>query len=108
VEVLLGSVLRAVQRHGMVSAGVEHGHQHELADASLAGGPHQVGIALGVDRRRAGASPAEEAMHGRDHSRAAVHGARQGGGVAHVAGRHPRIEPGGACGGAGEDAHLLT
>jgi hypothetical protein len=92
----------------MVSACAEHRQQHEMADASLAGGPYQVGIALDVDLRRAGASPAEEAVHSRDHSRAAIHGTRQGVRVAHVADRHPRIEPAGVRGSAGEDPHLLT
>ena len=87
MEVLLGGELRAVQRHRMIGAGVEHREQHEVLHPGVDGGADEVAIAVVVDLLRPCTATPEEAVHRRDHARGALHRGSQGGRVPDIADR---------------------
>ena len=84
---LLGGVLGAVQRHGMLRGRAQHRHQDDLLDAGGGRRPDQGAVAVAVDRLGTGPAGPDEAVHRRDHRSAAAHGGGDRGGIPHVA-RH--------------------
>ena len=80
-----GRRLGAEQRHRMIGARAEYGHQHEVLDAGVLRGTNQRRVPVAIDGVRADGIRPAESLHRRDHRGRPADGAHDLAAVAHVA-----------------------